>query len=78
MDNYVPTDRTTALVDELFVFHPVHGDQADRYQAIRAKCKELAELIAKNTPASAEQTLAIRAIHLAGMHANSAIAIHEA
>jgi len=78
MNNYVPTDRTEELIKDLFTFHPVHGDQPERYAAIRAQFIQLAEFIAKNSPASAEQTLAIRALHLAQMHANSAIAIHEA
>lgn len=61
----------------LFSHHPPKGDQAARYARIREQALELAELIKELTPGSAEQTLAIRALHLAVMHANSAIALNE-
>lgn len=64
-------------VGSLFTYHPPHGDQADRYGKLRDAAKAYAQLIQELTPASAEQTLAIRAVHLASMHANSAIAVNE-
>jgi len=64
-------------IDNLFCYHPPTGEQAARYELLRAKAREYARLIQSLTPASAEQTLAIRALHLASMHANAAIACNE-
>lgn len=60
-----------------FTFHPVHGDQAERYQKIRAKLLEVAELIEQETPASREQSLAFTNLEQAGFWANAAIARNE-
>jgi len=64
-------------LDEIFTYHPPFGDQAQRYVALRDKAKELATLMVASTPASAEQTLAIRHVQQAVMFANAAIAINE-
>jgi len=64
-------------IENLFSYHPPKGDKADRYGRLRDAAKAYASLIQELTPASAEQTLAIRAVHLASMHANSAIAVNE-
>lgn len=64
-------------LDNIFTYHPVKGDQGDRYSAIRAKAKEFAQFILDNTPASPEQTLSIRDIQRSVMMANAAIAINE-
>jgi hypothetical protein len=74
---YQPSERAAQLIKGLFTFHPVHGDQGERYSAIRSKALELAELIVGSTPESAEQTLALRALHLCTMQANAAIAVNE-
>jgi hypothetical protein len=44
------------------------------YQALRAKAKELAELIVASTPESREQSLALTELEAAIFWANSAIA----
>jgi hypothetical protein len=64
-------------IEELFSYHPPKGDQVGRYERLREGAKTYAKLIAELTPESAEQTLAIRAVHLASMHANSAVAVNE-
>ena len=64
-------------LDQIFTYHPPFGDQADRYAKLRAAAKAYAELVVELTPASAEQTLAIRDIQRAAMMANAAIAINE-
>ena len=64
-------------LEQLFTYHRPTDDQARRYGLLRAKAKEYAQLVAELTPGSVEQTLAIRAIHAASMHANSAIAVNE-
>jgi hypothetical protein len=60
-----------------FTFHPVHGNQADRYQKIRAKLLEVALLIEEETPTSREQSLAFTNLEQAGFWANAAIARNE-
>ncbi len=68
---------TGELIDNLFVFHKPFGDQGDRYDRLRAGARQYARLIAELTPPSAEQTLALRALHVASMQANAAIACNE-
>lgn len=67
-----------SYLEDIFTYHAPHGDQVERYQMIRAEGKRLARLILEQTPASPEQTLAIRGIQSAIHMANAAIAIHEA
>lgn len=64
-------------LDNLFTYHPPFGTQLERYQAIRAAAKVFAEAIIRDTPESAEQTLAIRDVQRATMMANAAIALNE-
>ena len=64
-------------LDQIFSYHSPFGDQADRYAKLRAAAKAYAELVVELTPASAEQTLAIRDIQRASMMANAAISINE-
>jgi hypothetical protein len=64
-------------IDNLFTYHPPKGNQAERYQIIRDKAKELALVIVACTPASADQTAAIRKLRECTMTANAAIACNE-
>mgnify|MGYP000996575556 CR=1 FL=1 len=64
-------------LDALFTYHAPRGDQAERYDKLRAAARAYAQAVVDLTPESAEQTLAVRAIHVASMHANSAIAVNE-
>jgi hypothetical protein len=64
-------------LDRLFKYHRPHGTQPDRYAQLRTAARTYADTIAALTPESAEQTLAIRCVHAASMHANSAIAVNE-
>lgn len=66
-----------ADLDNVFTYHKPFGDQPERYVAIREKAKEFAKLIVELTPASAEQTLALRDLQRCMMMANAAIAINE-
>lgn len=63
--------------EQMFNYHPPVADQAERYEFIRTKCRELAERIAAVCPSSATRTLAIRHVHLAMMLANASIAVNE-
>ena len=60
-----------------FRYHPPVGDQLERYPIIRSSARQLAEIVAKYTPESREQSLAITKIEEAVFWANAAIARNE-
>jgi hypothetical protein len=60
-----------------FVYHAPHGDQARRYEELRAAGLRMALTVTELTPPSPEQTLALRDVQRAVMMANAAIAINE-
>ena len=64
-------------LDNVYTYHKPSADQKERYQAIRAKGKELAELIRGACPASRERSLAFTKIEEAVMWANASIARNE-
>lgn len=64
-------------IEKSFTYHAPKDGQPKRYEAIRAKAKELALLIAEQTPASREQSLAITHVEDAVMWANAGIARNE-
>ena len=68
---------TKQEIDNLFTYHAPKGDQTDRYQEIRLSGRALAEAILRYTPASADQTAAIRKVREAVFTANAAIACNE-
>lgn len=61
----------------VFTHHAPFGTQVARYELIRAKARELAELVVELTPFSREQSVAVTNIQQAVMWANAAIAINE-
>ena len=64
-------------MDSRFSYHTPKNDQIDRYQKIRDKAKEFAELVMLYSPKSREQSLALTNIEQASMWANAAIARRE-
>lgn len=63
-------------LDHVFTYHPPTGpDQLAAYEQIRLAAKYFAGVIVKWTPASADQTAAIRKVREAAMTANAAIAL---
>ena len=62
------------LID-LFTYHAPAPDQIEHYQAIRTAALEFASVICEHTPASADQTVAIRKLREAVHIANAAIAL---
>lgn len=64
-------------LDNLFTYHPVHGDQPERYKYMRGLAKDLATAVQDLVPPSPEQTMAIRKIQEAIMWANAGIACNE-
>lgn len=68
---------THAEVDSIFTYHPPQEGQPARYEALRAKARELAHLIVTSCPQCREQSLALTHLQECTMFANAAIAIHE-
>lgn len=64
-------------IENWFRYHPPKGDQAERYERIRASAKDLAMVIAECTPLSADQTAALRQLRQCVMTANASIACNE-
>lgn len=67
------------LIDHNFKHHPPRGDAVQRHEAIRAKAKELAQLIDEVLPTKAgrERATAITKVEEAMMWANAGIARHS-
>lgn len=64
-----------AKIENVFIYHPPTDEQKVKYQAIRSKAMELAQVIYDNTPSCADQSAAIRKLREAVMTANASIAL---
>jgi hypothetical protein len=69
--------QNAARIEKNFVYHKPKLDQPERYERIRAKAKELAQVINEDTPASREQSVAFTQLEDCVMWANAAIARNE-
>lgn len=65
---------THEQLNNWFQYHTPLAGQNEKYEEIRKAGLALAEVIIAHTPASADQTAAIRKVREACMTANSAIA----
>lgn len=74
---YPLQELTLAVINDRFEYHAPKDDQPARYALIRAKARELALVIAGNTPPSREQSLAHTHLDQVVMLANAAIARNE-
>lgn len=70
-------DKSPINLEGMFTYHAPVSDQQLRYEALRKKARELAELIVDYCPPSADTTAAIRQLREAVMTANASIAIGE-
>ena len=61
-------------LENIYKYHAPREGQAEKYQAIRAKAKELAQLVCDTCPESREQSVALTNIETAVMWANAGIA----
>ena len=75
--SYPYGDRQRAEIEMQFTYHPPQPDQIPRYEAIRQKARELAELYMTSTPPSREQSLAITDLRRSAFWANASIALNE-
>lgn len=71
------SERLNEQIERSFEYHPPGGNQVERYKKIREAARELAHLIANNSPESREQSLAITSLEQTVMWANAAIARNE-
>jgi len=74
---YEINENTKKQIQNNFTYHPPKDDQQGRYVTIRDEAKNLAMLIAEQTPSSREQSLAITNLEQAIFWANAAIARNE-
>lgn len=61
-------------LDNIYKYHAPREGQQQKYEAIRAKAKELAQLIDRECPDSRERSVAFTHIETAVMWANASIA----
>lgn len=61
-------------VGNIFKYHAPKDGQPAKYEALRAKAKELAEMVIDLVPDSRERSIALTKIEEASMWANSGIA----
>jgi len=72
-----PSQRKVELLEKIehnFTYHPPDADQAKKYEALRAKAKELALEYAELVPPGREQALAFTALEESVFWANAGIA----
>ncbi len=68
---------TQDQLDNNFIYHAPKEGQAERYQELRDKAKELAELINATCPESREKAVAFTQLETAMFWANASIARNE-
>jgi hypothetical protein len=61
-------------LDNIYKYHAPKEGQQEKYEQIRAKGKELAELVTKLCPDSRERSIALTHLETANMWANASIA----
>lgn len=64
-------------LNNIYTYHAPKGDQQERYEDIREKARELAELIERCCPDSREKSLEHTKLEEAVMWANASIARNE-
>lgn len=61
-------------IEHWFTYHKPTAEQLPKYEAIRAKARELAHVICEHTIECADQTVALRKLRESVMVANQSIA----
>jgi hypothetical protein len=75
--SYEINEEQDRRLQNAFKYHAPKNNQPDRYNRLRIQAYELAQTIAKNTPPSREQSLALTKLEEVIMWANAAIARNE-
>lgn len=63
-------------IEEIFSYHRPSPEQVPQYTELRDEARKFAQVILRLTPASPDQTVAIRKLRECVMVANSAIALN--
>jgi hypothetical protein len=71
------SERVRQQIDKSFSPAQLRADQVPRWIAVRDEMRELAKMIAENTPESREQSLALTKLEEAVMWACAAIVNNE-
>ena len=66
-----------AEIHNRFTYHKPSGNQAERYEQLRAEARRLAILITELCPHSRERSVALTELQSTIMWANASIAINE-
>lgn len=74
---YAIDEKARAAIEKAYTYQAPTGDQPAKYVDIRAKAKELAELISHACPSSRELSLAHTKLEECVMWANASIARNE-
>ena len=61
-------------LDNIYTYHPPKEGQPQKYETIRKKAKELAQLIKQECPESRERSIAFTQLETTVMWANASIA----
>lgn len=77
IQSYAVSDADREKLNNNFTYHAPKNDQPEKYVAIRAKAKELAELLVSYCPPSRELSLAITKLEECVFWANASIARSE-
>jgi len=76
-ERYVKDQKVYDRLENNFIYHRPFGSQPERYEAIRAKAKELAEVLVALCPESRELSVALTELETSIMWANASIARNE-
>lgn len=74
---YNLTDQDINEINNRYSYHSPKGDQPERYEKIRTKCRELAMTIMECVPNSRERSSALTDLDSVMMRANAGIARNE-
>lgn len=77
MNDYEVSKEITTRIENEGTFHAPHGNQVERYEAIRQYITEVKHFVTRNTPPSREQSSALTALDSAIFWSNAAIARNE-
>jgi len=62
-------------IEDVFTYHPPSEEQRQKYEVIRAKAKELAQVLVDELPECADKSAALRKLRESVMTANAAVAL---
>ena len=76
-EGYVKEQKVYDRLENNFTYHRPFGNQSERYELIRSKAKELAEVLVSLCPESRELSVSLTELETSIMWANASIARNE-